>query len=300
MNTELSTMQSMTPMQITEANLKEMAEQRAFFKAFVRDQLHERVDFGTLPGTEKPSLWKPGAEKIANIFQLGSRIVNSERILEIDKNFAMFSYTIEMFHIPTGRAIAQCEGVTNSQEKKWKERQEYEWIGEPGKKRKIAKGPPTPTPVADVLNTLAKMAQKRAYVGAVIIATKASDFFNHDLSEEEEDFFEKNQPQEAEKTPPTKTPSPQKERAKFETKAQVNAEAKGEFDNFKTSQVSGPKPNDERQILGNEMNTERNRLGWGKEQLEKFVLDNFKKLPPQLDLNEFKILIDTMKRQVKQ
>jgi hypothetical protein len=42
------------------------------------------------------------------------------------------------------------------------------------------------TPIADIQNTLMKMAQKRAFVGATILAVGASDFFTQDL----EDFGE--------------------------------------------------------------------------------------------------------------
>lgn len=292
---EMNELATVTPMQLTKANLNEMAEQRAIFKVFVGDQLKQNIDYGLLPGTDKPSLWKPGAEKIANIFQLGSRIIERDRKADLEKNFAMFSYTVEVFHIPTGRAIAQCEGICNSQEKKYKDRSVWEWDDKV--KKKVNKGI-QPTPVGDILNTLAKMAQKRAYVGAVIIATKASDFFDHDLSEDEEEFFETN-PYQAPKNPPI-PPKVEKERAKFETKAQVNAEAKGEFDNFKASQVSGPIPNDERKMLGAQMLEEKRRLGWSNEVLNKFVTDNLGgKLPAQLDLNEFKLLVETMKRQVR-
>jgi len=295
MSNELATVQTITPMQITKANLNEMAEQRAIFKVFVADQLKQNIDYGVLPGTDKPSLWKPGAEKIANIFQLGSRIIDRDRKAEIENNFAMFSYTIEVFHIPTGKAVAQCEGICNSQEKKYKERAVYEW--DEKLRRKVNKGV-SPTPVGDILNTLAKMAQKRAYVGAVIIATKASDFFDHDLSEDEEEFFEQNPYQEP-KNPPI-VQKIEKERPKFETKEQVNAEAKGSFDNFKASQVLGPVPNNERQMLGNQMLEEKKRLGWSNEVLNKFVTDNLGgKIPAQLDLNEFKLLVETMKRQVR-
>jgi hypothetical protein len=49
----------------------EMRQQRKQFELFVKSQLHDKVDFGVLPGTDKPALWKSGAEKLANLFQLG-------------------------------------------------------------------------------------------------------------------------------------------------------------------------------------------------------------------------------------
>lgn len=158
------------------SSLPELAAQRTQLKEFVQAALAENVDYGIIPGTPKPSLYKPGAEKLCKLFQLGSRIVDKDRILEPANEFAMFSYTVEVFHIPTGRAVAQCEGSANSQEKKYKSR-----------------------PAADQLNTLMKMAQKRALVGAVIVATGASDFFTQDIEDMPREFFEKGTPA---KTPP--------------------------------------------------------------------------------------------------
>jgi hypothetical protein len=73
----------------------------------------------------------------------------------------MFTYRIELFHLPSGVSVAQCEASANSSESKHQ------------KKRAL-----------DILNTLQKMAQKRAFVGAVIMATGASDFFSQDLEDE--------------------------------------------------------------------------------------------------------------------
>ena len=45
-----------------------MKEQRQALQKFINSQLRNGVDYGIIPGTPKPSLWKPGAEKIANLF----------------------------------------------------------------------------------------------------------------------------------------------------------------------------------------------------------------------------------------
>jgi hypothetical protein len=134
--------------------------QRGQLKEFVAKCLVKDVDYGLIPGTFKDSLFKPGAEKIANLFKLGSRIVHSEKEINLEKNWAMFTHKVELFHIPTGAVVSQCEGSSNSQEKKNRSK-----------------------PIADQLNPLSKMAQKRAYVGAVIIATGASDFFTQDVED---------------------------------------------------------------------------------------------------------------------
>jgi len=84
----------------------------------------------------------------------------------------MFTYTVEIYHVKTSAILAQCEGSCNSQEKKYKARRED--------------GALKPTPIGDIMNTLMKMAQKRAYVGAVIQAVGASDFYTQDIDDPED------------------------------------------------------------------------------------------------------------------
>jgi hypothetical protein len=148
--------------QFTDRAVETMKEQRERLKQFVNSQLKTGInaDFSVIPGTNKPSLLKPGAEKLANLFQLGSRIIDKDQTIDRDSGFAMFSYRIEIFHIPTGNVIAQCEGSANSEERKFKGRS-----------------------LGDLLNTLGKMALKRAYVGGIIMAVGASDFFTQDIED---------------------------------------------------------------------------------------------------------------------
>ena len=138
----------------------QMSKQRDELKKFISSQLVEGIngDYATIPGTNKPSLLKPGAEKIANIFQLGTRIVSSQRT-EVGGGIA-FTYRYETFHVPSGRAISQEEACCSTLEKKFASRGKY-----------------------DVENTVMKMAQKRAFVGAIIKATGASDFFTQDMED---------------------------------------------------------------------------------------------------------------------
>lgn len=148
------------PIVINDSAVAELVYQRTELNKFIKACLVESVDFGIIPGSKNPSLYKPGAEKLAKLFKLGSKIADCSKEIDIPNGWAMFSYTIEIFHIPTGTSIAQCEGSANNKEKKYISRN-----------------------VTDMLNTLQKMAQKRAYVGAIIIATGASDFFTQDIED---------------------------------------------------------------------------------------------------------------------
>lgn len=167
---------------VTRDDFEALSAQRALLLEFVAKQLRRDVDFGVIPGTPKSSLFKPGAEKLSRLFGLGARFTLIDKTLDLDKNFALFNYKCEVFHLKSGQVVAECEGTANSQEKKYKERTVWEWSEQA--KKKVARK--EVTPVCDVLNTLQKMAQKRAYVGAVILATGASDFFTQDIDDIED------------------------------------------------------------------------------------------------------------------
>lgn len=131
-------------------------------KGFVTDQLRQGIDndYAVVPGTKKRSLLKPGAEKLMKLFGFSSRTECIEKTISPEENFAMFTYKASVIHIKSGQIVAECEGICNSMEKKYRNNQSM-----------------------DILNTLMKMAQKRALVGAVILATGASDYFTQDEEE---------------------------------------------------------------------------------------------------------------------
>lgn len=163
---------------VSRGSLVQLRDQRKLLVEFIKSELEDDVDFGVIPGTKKPSLWKPGAEKLANIFQLGSRIVSVDKTIDFEANLAIYTTRLEVFHLKTGIAIAQCEGACTSREKKYYHRTIYQWVNN----QKEAVGTEE-TPIGDLLNTLGKMSLKRAYVGAVILATGASGFFTQDLED---------------------------------------------------------------------------------------------------------------------
>lgn len=137
-----------------------LVEQRNQLQSFMKSQLKEGVDYGILPGVKKPSLYKSGAEKLCQLFMLGSRIVAGDTKIDHENKFAISTYRVEVFNQATGKAVSQCEGVVNSREKKYVSQDMY-----------------------SIINTLAKMAQKRGLVGAVLLATNASDLFTQDVED---------------------------------------------------------------------------------------------------------------------
>ena len=167
---------------VTRQDLETMREKRAVIKEFIRNELVEGIDYGKIPGCgDQFNLLQPGAQKISLLFGLGSRIDLVDKDIDHNGNFAIYSYKCTIYHLRSGVDIAECIGTTNSKEKKYATRTVYV-EQENGAKVKTKEE----TPIYDILNTLSKMAQKRAFVGAVIKATGASDYFTQDLDDEDD------------------------------------------------------------------------------------------------------------------
>lgn len=136
------------------------SQELADLKDFVSRLLVKDHDYGTLPRIPKPFLMKPGAEKLCKFFGFGIEIDCIEQIQDFDKNLFCYKYKATVRNKKTGVIEAQCEGSANNKEKKY-----------------FAQDGPS------IANTLQKMAQKRAFVGATIIATMTSEYFTQDVED---------------------------------------------------------------------------------------------------------------------
>lgn len=128
------------------------------FRAFVQSQMREGTDFGTIPGTPKPTLYKPGAEKICTLFGLSARFEMADKHEDWQGGVFFYRYRCSLWR--GDWLLAEAEGSCNNREKKYLKRDPY-----------------------DVLNTVCKMAQKRALVAAALIAGNASEFFTQDMED---------------------------------------------------------------------------------------------------------------------
>lgn len=221
------------------------------FVLFSKSILKKDLDFGEIPGTNKPTLYKAGAEKLRFVYGLGIEIECIDKVLDLDRPFIKYTYRCTIVS-KTGQKIAQCEGSCNSLEPKfgylWKTKDELpesydisklpvkttgkklselefainkgETTGQYGKpveywqrwRTAIENGTAKKTTrkkkaggemvayeldetvtvyrilnpdVIGVDNTLMKMAQKRSFVGAMLLATGASEFFTQDVEDME-------------------------------------------------------------------------------------------------------------------
>lgn len=191
-------------------------------KEFIGGVLREGVDYGKIPGSDKPTLLKPGAEKMTAFFGFHVRFCLEEKAedwtgREHDgEPFFYYRYRAQLWRGDT--LVAEGEGSCNSWERKYRYRSAERVCPKCGKAAiilgkaeygggfvcfakkggcgaKYKSDDPAitgqqlgqvknPDP-ADVVNTLQKMAQKRALIAPVLIATNTSEYFTQDI----EDFI---------------------------------------------------------------------------------------------------------------
>ncbi len=185
---------------------------------FVNELMVQGVDYGLIPGSQKPSLLKPGAEKLSSFFNLVPQFeeltVEEDWTGERHNNEPFFYYKIRCKLFRNGQAVAECIASINSWESKYRWRTANRTCPECGKaallkskdkpewfcwRKKDGCGHTFPLndaritsqkegrmanpDIFDQVNTLSKMGQKRALIGAVLLGVNASELFSQDLDE---------------------------------------------------------------------------------------------------------------------
>ena len=172
-----------------------------------KDQLlTENTDYGLIPSTDKPTLFQPGAELLLKLFGYGFKYQIEERVEDWDTPF--FRYQVKGIVIDgMGNTIAEGPGEANSKEPRYLRRQCPKCeSGVWDNRRSQAQGKYTdrdpftckartcdfsakkPSDVPEVfdfslVNTMMKMAVKRAKVAATLTATGGSHFFTQDVED---------------------------------------------------------------------------------------------------------------------
>ncbi|MHB8927800.1 MAG: hypothetical protein ACYC9Q_09125 [Bacillota bacterium] len=138
--------------------------------------LQPGVDYDIIKGTDKPTLLKPGAEILAQAFNLTEEYSVLLHTMELDRTppFIKWSVQCDLYHRDTENHVGQGVGAANSYEDKHR----WRWQGK-GEERHRVENAETMT----LDNTLLKMAKKRAFVDAVLTVTGASRLFTQDLED---------------------------------------------------------------------------------------------------------------------
>lgn len=177
--------------------------------------MQKDVHYGIIPGTQKPTLYKPGSEKILSTFRIAAHPKEIEDLSthdEIRYRVKVFGVAMENDQVLFGVGVGECS--SNEEKYKWRrpvcdgefndtpdDRKRLKWVkgydGKPDYQIKQVRTNPS-----DVANTILKMAKKRAQIDMTLTATGASDVFDQDL----EDLPEGVVQEVAEKKPPVKPP----------------------------------------------------------------------------------------------
>jgi hypothetical protein len=184
----------------------------------IREAMHsamrEGIDYGRIPGVDKPTLLKPGAEKLGVLFQLDVQLANTKTWGPGEHLTVETKATV--YHVPTGQRLGFGEGLATTREKKHaKRKQEREcpqcgvsaiikgkaeygggWVcfkKKNGCGAKFRDGDPAiedqhvgeieNPDLPDSWNPVVKMAAKRARVDAVLAVTGASALFTQDVED---------------------------------------------------------------------------------------------------------------------
>ena len=132
----------------------------------VKTTLKRDVDFGVIPKTKKPSLYKSGAEKICFAYGLMQRYTVESKIEQTDPE-PFFFYTVRCdlvkLNLQTGQEYVFTSGYGSANTKE---------------KRNGFNG------AYDAANSSLKMAAKRALTAAAISVCGGSDLFTMDIEDE--------------------------------------------------------------------------------------------------------------------
>lgn len=162
------------------------------FQAVIQNKLQSGRDYGTIPGTNKPTLFKSGAEKINMIFGIYQEYEFLKDVSDFDRGF--FCYEIRCTLFRNGKPVSQGVGSCNSREKKYRYAiKNKSQLAECGiapenaiaftDRNGYTKYRVEDPDIADKANTILKMAKKRALLDATLQLASLSEIFTQDLED---------------------------------------------------------------------------------------------------------------------
>jgi hypothetical protein len=193
----------------------EVVAQVQLIQHVMQEVMQDGEHYGVIPGCgSKPALLKAGAEKLCFTFRLAPDYKVERH--DLPSGHREYEVRCELTHIDTGRFIAAGVGLCSSMESKYRWRKAGRKCPECGEEAIIKgkreygggwlcfkkkggcgakwndgadviesqqEGRVENEDIADVFNTVLKMAKKRAHVDATITATAASDIFTQDIGD---------------------------------------------------------------------------------------------------------------------
>jgi len=153
-------------------SLKQVTDRVNLVHEVLKKVMKINTHYGTVPGCgAKMVLLKPGADVLAMTFRLVPQF-KVERT-DLEGGHREFDVTCSMF-TPGGELLGQGVGSASTMEKKYRYRKDRD-----GSRIENED-------IADVYNTVLKIAKKRAHIDATLTVTGAADLFTQDLIDEDE------------------------------------------------------------------------------------------------------------------
>ena len=193
-------------------SVERIREQMDNVHRLMKEVMKEGEHYGIIPGTDKKTLYKQGAEKLSMMFRLAPKYKIEKT--EMPNGHREINFSCLIIHIPSQTIMAEGVGSCSTMESKFRYRNisgfevtdmeipkdskenkaMYRKQGFGMKKVegawcwvKFKGGERQENPdIADVYNTVLKMAKKRAHIDAVLTATGASDIFTQDYEPDED------------------------------------------------------------------------------------------------------------------
>lgn len=168
------------------------------FQDIVHANMKSGQDYGVIPGTKKPTLLKPGAEKIAKLLGLADLYEIIDRQENWQTGFFRYLVKCKLVSVRNDVTISEGLGECNSLESKYRwrwvfpddvpENIDKQKILKRAGKRRDGKGTYTQyrlenEDIYSQVNTILKMAKKRALVDAALSAGRLSEVFTQDVED---------------------------------------------------------------------------------------------------------------------
>ena len=171
--------------------LKQQTQQ---LEELYRGLMREGTDYGKIPGTDKPTLLKSGAELLRLRARLDPKFTIDNSGTDLIRGVFNYQVTCDLYR--DGEHIGAGVGNCNSLESKYR----YRWVFEsalpkgieketlhsrkfPSKGRWYVTYRIENENPQDLANTILKMAKKRAFIDAILTVTGASRIFTQDIED---------------------------------------------------------------------------------------------------------------------
>lgn len=221
---------SYTPQEMA-LRLSDMKSKLELMQSFFKEVMVKNQDYGVIQGTDKPSLLKPGAEKLCELYGYAITVKELKETVDHETGYYRAIVTVALVNRRTGAVVAEGVGEANTNEGRYRWRWVPEWKlpknldrkGLYSEERRDKNGKvytlykvPNEDPWA-LWNTVLKMAKKRALIDATLSATRSSGIFTQDVEDLEEWIEAAPETAEATQSPQReapKTPQPKQAKAK--------------------------------------------------------------------------------------